>query len=286
MRERLNVSTTTTARHTVNYDLPQWNGEDVTSWLVNLNDAFNKIDSAMWSNHTAMAGYDKIASDLQQLANDLQVDNSEIRETLGIIQRGMAEQLAQLNQAKQDIANANIAITQLQQEDNVLRAMVEDLQDDVGMLGIQAARTKKVVFNSDTALLANANGTAFKLTELYSTGNIVMIVISPTSNFDIPVTDPITAYTANDECYTVLVNALHSMFGFDKNAPFVSSGIGLISGQRNQRNMLFAIGNNAASTVLDIRVLGPDTTHFHTGEKWRVLSWFGNESNVEVIHSA
>lgn len=134
MRERLNVSTTTTARHTVNYDLPQWNGEDVTSWLVNLNDAFNKIDSAMWENHTAMAGYDKIASDLQKLADDLRVDNREIRESLDIIQRGMADQLTQLNQAKQDIANANIAITQLQQEDNALSAMVEDLQDDVGMM--------------------------------------------------------------------------------------------------------------------------------------------------------
>lgn len=134
MRERLNVSTTTTARHTVNYDLPQWNGEDVTSWLVNLNDAFNKIDSAMWSNHTAMAGYDKIASDLQKLANDLRVDNSEIRESLESIQQGMAQQLAELNQAKRAITNANIAITQLQQEDNVLSAAVEDLQNDIGMM--------------------------------------------------------------------------------------------------------------------------------------------------------
>lgn len=134
MRERLNVSTTTTARHTVNYDLPQWNGEDVTSWMTNLNDAFNKIDSAVWRNHTAMAGYDKIASDLQKLADDLRVDNRVIRETLGIIQRDMGEQLAQLNQAKQAIANANIAITQLQHEDNVLSATVEDLQNDIGMM--------------------------------------------------------------------------------------------------------------------------------------------------------
>lgn len=134
MRKRVADSTVTTRNTTVNYDLPQWSGEDVTSWLVNLNDAFNKIDSAMWENHTAMAGYDKIASDLQKLADDLRVDNSEIRETLGIIQRGMGEQLAQLNQAKQAITNANIAITQLQQEDNALSAMVEDLQNDIGML--------------------------------------------------------------------------------------------------------------------------------------------------------
>lgn len=134
MRHRATDSTVTTARATVNYDLPQWNGEDVTSWLVNLNDAFNKIDSAMWENHTAMAGYDKIASDLQKLADDLRVDNSEIRESLETIQRGMADQLTQLNQAKQDITNANIAITQLQQEDNALSAMVKDLQDDVGMM--------------------------------------------------------------------------------------------------------------------------------------------------------
>lgn len=135
MRERnLKERTATTTNSTVNYDLPQWNGEDVTNWMTNLNDAFNKIDSAMWENHTAMAGYDKIASDLQKLVDDLRVDNSEIRETLGSIQIGMGEQLAQLNQAKQDITNANIAITQLQQEDNALSAMVEDLRDDIGMM--------------------------------------------------------------------------------------------------------------------------------------------------------
>lgn len=135
MRERdLREKTTTTTNSTVNYDLPQWNGEDITSWMTNLNDAFNKIDSAMWANHTAMAGYDKIASDLQKLADGLKVDNAEIREALRLVQQGMAQQLAELNQAKQAITNANIAITQLQQEDNALSAMVEDLQDDIGML--------------------------------------------------------------------------------------------------------------------------------------------------------
>lgn len=158
MRERLNVSTTTTARHTVNYDLPQWNGEDVTSWMTNLNDAFNKIDSAMWENHTAMAGYDKIASDLQKLADDLRVDNSEIRETLGSIQIGMGEQLAQLNQAKQAITNANIAITQLQQEDNVLRGMVEDLQDDVGMMMNWRKSKSHVLYPEITGTVTGSDG--------------------------------------------------------------------------------------------------------------------------------
>lgn len=128
-------STTTTSAATVNYDLPQWNGEDVTSWMTNLNDAFNKIDSAMWVNHTAMAGYDKIASDLQKLADGIQVENAEIREALRIVRQNMADQLTQLNQAKTDITNANLAISQLQTEDNALSAMIEDLQDDVGMLG-------------------------------------------------------------------------------------------------------------------------------------------------------
>lgn len=135
IKRDLKERTTTTASATVNYDLPQWNGEDVTSWMTNLNDAFNKIDSAMWANHTAMAGYDKIASDLQKLADGIKVDNAEIREALRIVQQGMADQLTQLNQAKTDITNANLAISQLQTEDNALSAMIEDLQDDVGMLG-------------------------------------------------------------------------------------------------------------------------------------------------------
>lgn len=136
MRSRnLNESTVATTASTTNYDLPQWNGEDVTSWMTNLNDAFNKIDSAMWANRTAMAGYDKIASDLQKLADGIKVDNAKIREALRIVQQGMGDQLTQLNQAKTDITNANLAISQLQTEDNALSAMIEDLQDDVGMLG-------------------------------------------------------------------------------------------------------------------------------------------------------
>ena len=92
MRNRdLKESTTTTSAATTNYDLPQWNGEDVTSWMTNLNDAFNKIDSAMWANHTSMAGYDKIASDLQKLADGIQVENAEIREALRIVQQSMAD---------------------------------------------------------------------------------------------------------------------------------------------------------------------------------------------------
>lgn len=145
MRNRdLRESTTTTAAATVNYDLPQWNGEDVTSWMTNLNDAFNKIDSAMWANHTAMAGYDKIASDLQKLADGIKVDNAEIREALRIVQQGMADQLAQLNQAKTDIANANLAISQLQTEDNALSAMIEDLQDDIGRVWTEITKVGSI----------------------------------------------------------------------------------------------------------------------------------------------
>lgn len=185
MRNRdLKESTTTTSTATTNYDLPQWNGEDVTSWMGNLNDAFNKIDSAMWANHTAMGGYDKIASDLQKLADGIKVDNAEIREALRIVQQGMADQLTQLNQAKTDITNANLAISQLQTEDNALSAMIEDLQDDIGRVWTEITNVGSI-WNlkasniSGRAIEFNYKGTkhSANIVSVTITGNVIQFQV-------------------------------------------------------------------------------------------------------------
>lgn len=187
MRNRnMRESTTTTASATVNYDLPQWNGEDVTSWMTNLNDAFNKIDSAMWANHTAMAGYDKIASDLQKLADGIKVDNAEIREALRIVQQGMADQLTQLNQAKTDITNANLAISQLQTEDNALSAMIEDLQDDVGMLGDRSTYKFVEVSGNDAVNGIRLNGFVHNGSTLIISFSIYNGATAGTTTFPVP----------------------------------------------------------------------------------------------------
>lgn len=179
-------STTTTSAATVNYDLPQWNGEDVTSWMTNLNDAFNKIDSAMWQNHTAMAGYDKIASDLQKLAEGIQVDNEEIREALRIIQLGMSEQLTQLNQAKTDITNINLAISQLQTEDNALSAMIEDLQDDVGMLCDRSTYKFVEVSGNDAVNGIRLNGCVYNGSTLIMSFSIYNGAVAGTTTMPVP----------------------------------------------------------------------------------------------------
>lgn len=186
MRNREKDSTVTTTRATTNYDLPQWNGEDVTSWMGNLNDAFNKIDSAMWANHTAMAGYDKIASDLQKLADGIQVDNAEIREALRIVQQGMAEQLTQLNQAKTDITNANLAISQLQTEDNALSAMIEDLQDDVGMLGDRITYKFVEISGNDAVNGIRPNGFVYNGSTLIMSFSIYNGATAGTTTIPVP----------------------------------------------------------------------------------------------------
>ena len=79
-----------------------------------------------------------------------------------------------MNQAKTDITNANLAISQLQTEDNVLSAMIEDLQDDVGILG---GKLNSLTTRVDNLEDGNSGNFAQKLDELEQ--RIDDIVIPP-----------------------------------------------------------------------------------------------------------
>ena len=68
-------STVTTSNHTVNYDLPLWEGGDITSWLTQMNDAMNKIDSGMYGAKQSSHEVVTIAEDAQKLAEETKAES-------------------------------------------------------------------------------------------------------------------------------------------------------------------------------------------------------------------
>lgn len=127
-------STVATSQHTVNYDLPLWNGTDITSWQGNLNDAFNKIDTAMFENKTAMLGYQAIADELENTNSSTVELVEQVNQQLTDINAKYDEVKAGLEAANQQITEANQAILTLQQEDESVKVQMDSMQDDIGKL--------------------------------------------------------------------------------------------------------------------------------------------------------
>lgn len=134
MTNRNAQSTVATSNHTTNYDLPLWSGEDITTWQGNLNDAFNKIDTAMYENKNLMLGYQEIADRLQA-TNDSTVELvNQVNEQLTEINVNYQEVKDSLVAANQKITEAEQAIINLQHEDDSVKVQMDTMQDDIGKL--------------------------------------------------------------------------------------------------------------------------------------------------------
>lgn len=134
MTNRNIQSTVATSNHTTNYDLPLWSGQDITTWQGNLNDAFNKIDTAMYENKTLMLGYQEIADKLANM-NDIAITKvEEMTEQLADINTAYQEVRDNLAAANQKITEAEQAIINLQHEDDSVKVQMDTMQDDIGKL--------------------------------------------------------------------------------------------------------------------------------------------------------
>lgn len=134
MTNRNVQSTVATSNHTTNYDLPLWSGQDITTWQGNLNDAFNKIDTAMYENKTLMLGYKEIADKLEE-TNDSTVDLvNQVNAQLSEINANYQEVKDGLAAANQKITEAEQAIINLQNEDESVKVQMDTMQDDIGKM--------------------------------------------------------------------------------------------------------------------------------------------------------
>lgn len=131
--KKTKVSTVTTSNSTPNYDLPIWEGEDVTSWMGQLNDAMEKIDSGI--HEAALAGdATEIKNQIKTLHNQV-VNNTDDIDTLkdNVIDMGADIRLnaQHIEEVQSDINNVNVAINSINTQVNSLDARVETIEDNV-----------------------------------------------------------------------------------------------------------------------------------------------------------
>lgn len=208
MTNRDTASTTATSQSTVNYDLPLWSGGDITTWQGNLNDAMDKIDTALFENKTLMLGYKEIADQLEgtnsstvELVNAVNAQLTEINTKYEEVKAGL--EVAVLN-----ITEANQAILNLQAEDIAVKAQLDEMRDDIGKLMEWHAG---VWIKYNDVFIIGEDGTAHAKThDAFLIGSSVYFRVIPLDNRTIPYS---VCYITEEETENIL-----RLMGLDVNS--------------------------------------------------------------------
>lgn len=205
-------STVTTTNHTVNYDLPLWAGDDATSWLTQVNDAMNKIDSGIYEAKQSSHEVVTIAENAQKLAEETKAESDASAKIvegyegrLKTVEDTTAEHTTDLTNLSQRVDTQDTEIHSLQEVNKTLltdigtlqtgqeslTADIEELQTEItqvgrvlkklGTVGVQGwtitSDSGKSTLNY-SGIGANVFGNG--IVEIFLTGDIKVIVNAQT----------------------------------------------------------------------------------------------------------
>lgn len=127
-------STVTTSNHTINYDLPLWEGDDVTSWLTQVNDAMNKIDTGIYDAKQSSHEVVTIAENAQKLAEETKAESDASAK----IVEGYEDRLKSVEDTTAehttDLTNLSERVDTQDTEIHSLKEVNETILADVGTL--------------------------------------------------------------------------------------------------------------------------------------------------------
>lgn len=205
-------STVTTTYHTVNYDLPLWAGDDVTSWLTQVNDAMNKIDSGIYDAKQSSHEVVTIAENAQKLAEETKAESDASAKIvegyegrLKTVEDTTAEHTTDLTNLSQRVDTQDTEIHSLQEVNKTvltdigtlqtgqesLTADIEELQTEITQVGrvlkkLGTVSVQGLTITSDSGkstlnysgIGANVFGNG--IVEIFLTGDIKVIVNAQT----------------------------------------------------------------------------------------------------------
>lgn len=172
-------STVTTTNHTVNYDLPLWAGDDATSWLTQVNDAMNKIDSGIYDAKQSSHEVVTIAENTQKLAEETKAESDASAKIvegyegrLKTVEDTTAEHTTDLTNLNQRVDTQDTEIHSLQDVDKTvltdigtlqkgqesLTTDIEELQNEITQVG-RVLKLLGTVSTRIEAEIASTDGT-------------------------------------------------------------------------------------------------------------------------------
>lgn len=148
----------TTPNTTVNYKLPQWQGEDITSWLTQMNDAMNKIDTGMQENKVATGEATAEIQGAVDTANQAIETANGFKAQIDSAVEDANQAIADASKASGDASQAVTAVANVTQELHSLQVVVDTNTDDIGMLSGRLTSAENNITRNTSK--SNANETA------------------------------------------------------------------------------------------------------------------------------
>lgn len=143
INQNFRQSTVSTTNHTQNYDLPLWTEGDKTSWLTQVNDAMNKIDSGMVDAKSKALEVVGIAADAKKLADET---SAESKASAAIV-AGYNDRLTAVETTSvehtNDITALNTRCDQMDVEIHSVKETQKKTTQDLGTLADQVKRNKE-----------------------------------------------------------------------------------------------------------------------------------------------
>lgn len=143
VNQNFKESTVSTSNHTQNYDLPLWTEGDKTSWLTQVNDAMNKIDSGMVDAKSKALEVVGIAADAKKLAEETSAESKESAKIVAGYNDRLTAVEASTAEHTDDITALNTRCDQMDVEIHSVKETQKKTTEDLGTLADQVKHNKE-----------------------------------------------------------------------------------------------------------------------------------------------
>nr|WP_297067062.1 hypothetical protein [Prevotella sp.] len=143
VNQNFKESTVSTGNHTQNYDLPLWTEGDKTSWLTQVNDAMNKIDSGMVDAKSKALEVVGIAADAKKLAEETSAESKESAKIVAGYNDRLTAVEATSVEHTDDITALNTRCDQMDVEIHSVKETQKKTTEDLGTLADQVKHNKE-----------------------------------------------------------------------------------------------------------------------------------------------
>lgn len=253
INQNFRESTVSTSNHTQNYDLPLWTEGDKTSWLTQVNDAMNKIDSGMVDAKSKALEVVGIAAAAKKLADETSAESKASAEIVaGYNDRLTAVETTSVEHTN-DITALNTRCDQMDVEIHSVKETQNKTTQDLGTLADQVKHNKEDA-DATKQSVSVLNGNVVELTGRVTTcEDDIESIKSKDTTQDGQIATNTTDINSLDGRVTALENA-----GSGAIRAIVRNGLSMASDYR--------LGNN-------IVVITQDAVYLNA-----IISWSGNST--------